>query len=94
MQAVNVKQRSSYWDNMKGLLILLVVFAHFLDAWIQKFSVVRLVYSTIYVFHMPAFVFISGYFGKSEKSRGFQSILKLVLLYFIFNSAMGFIYGF
>ena len=94
MQAVNVKQRSSYWDNMKGLLILLVVFAHVLDAWIQNFSVVRLVYSTIYVFHMPAFVFISGYFGKSEKSRGFQSILKLVLLYFIFNSAMGFIYGF
>ena len=27
MQVANMEQRNSYWDNMKGLLILLVVFA-------------------------------------------------------------------
>ena len=25
-----IKNRSSYWDNIKGILILLTVFAHFL----------------------------------------------------------------
>ena len=37
---------------------------------------------------------ISGFFGKSERSHSFESILKLILLYFVFNSIMGFIYHF
>ena len=94
MQAVTERQRNPYWDNLKGLLIWLVVFAHILYAWKDQYAMVNIVVSVIYMFHMPAFVFISGYFGKSEKSRSFQSLLKLALLYFIFNSAMGFIYGF
>ena len=48
----------------------------------------------IYMFHMPAFVFISGFFGKSERSRSAEGIIRLLFLYFIFNSAMGFMYGF
>ena len=94
MQVANMEQRNSYWDNMKGLLIWLVVFAHILYDWTNQSMPLQLVVTAIYVFHMPAFAFISGYFGKSEKSRSFQSILKLGLLYFIFNSLMGFIYGF
>ena len=43
---------------------------------------------------MPAFVFVSGYFGKSERSRSFKGIFKLVFLYFIFNSITVFIEGF
>ena len=42
---------------------------------------------------MPAFVFVSGFFGKSEHSHSFESIIKLIFLYFIFNSIMVFIYG-
>ena len=94
MQVANMEQRNSYWDNMKGLLIWLVVFAHILYDWANQFMTLQLVVTAIYAFHMPAFAFISGYFGKSEKSRSFQSILKFGLLYFIFNSLMGFIYGF
>ncbi|MBR6618194.1 MAG: CapA family protein, partial [Oscillospiraceae bacterium] len=43
---------------------------------------------------MTVFVFVSGYFGKSERSHSFPAIIKLIFLYFIFNSIMGLLYGF
>lgn len=86
--------RSCYWDNIKGLLILLTVFAHILYQLQYKSDTIDSTVDFIYMFHMPAFVFVSGYFGKSDNSRSFRSIIKLVVLFFIFNSIMGFIYGF
>ncbi|MBP0972910.1 MAG: acyltransferase family protein, partial [Oscillospiraceae bacterium] len=94
MSSPATKQRSAYWDNIKGLLMLLTVFAHILYQLQDKSSAVNATVDCIYMFHMPAFVFVSGYFGKSERSRSFQSILKLIMLYYIFNSITGFIYGF
>lgn len=86
------ENRSGYWDNIKGILILLVVFAHFLYQF-RNTPCIDAAVDVIYTFHMPAFVFVSGYFGKSERTQGFEGIVKLVFLYFIFNSTMGFIYG-
>ena len=90
----NAKQRSVYWDNIKGLLMLLTVFAHILYQLQDNSSAVNNIVDYIYMFHMPAFVFVCGYFGKSEHSRSFEAIVRLLFLYFIFNSIMGFIYGF
>ncbi len=87
-------QRSCYWDNIKGLLMFLVVFAHVLFPFQDVSATVNTLVDVIYLFHMPAFVFVSGYFGKSERSRSFEGIVGLVFLYFIFNSLMGFYYGF
>lgn len=82
--------RSFYWDNCKGFLIILVVFAHFLyDLQTQHDWITTLVHA-IYMFHMPAFVFVSGYFSKSENSRGLRSILMLSVAYFLY--AAGFIF--
>lgn len=53
--------RSSYWDNIKGILISLVVFAHFIYDFTDLF-VIDIIVFLIYVFHMPAFVFVSGKF--------------------------------
>ncbi len=72
----------------------MVVFAHILYQLQHISSTVNYIVDSIYLFHMPAFVFVSGYFGKSENSRSFASVMKWVFLYFIFNSMMGFIYGF
>ena len=94
MNSINSKQRSAYWDNIKGLLMFLTVFAHILFQLQDNSKVINMTVDLIYMFHMPAFVFISGYFGKSERSHSYESLLKLVLLYFIFNSIMGFIYHF
>ena len=94
MDNINSKKRSIYWDNIKGLLILLTVFAHILYPFQDRAESVNATVDLIYMFHMPAFVFISGFFGKSERSCSFENILKLIILYFVFNSITGFIYGF
>ena len=87
----NSKPRSAYWDNIKGILIFLTVFAHVLYQH-QYNNVINSICDYIYMFHMPAFVFVSGYFGKSERSCSMRSIAKLTMLYFIFNSFMWYIY--
>lgn len=86
-----MRNRSTYWDNIKGFLILFVVFGHILYQLYDRSGYISSVSDYIYMFHMPAFVFVSGYFGKSENSRSFKSIFKLVFLYFIFNSITLFI---
>ena len=87
-------RRSWYWDNIKGILIILTVFAHVLYQLQDNFSAIDNTVDYIYMFHMPAFVFVSGYFGKSGRSQGACGISRLIFLYFIFNSAMGFLFGF
>lgn len=76
--------RSSYLDNIKGILIFLVVFGHFLFDY-QDNNVVNAIVQIIYLFHMPAFVFISGYLSKSKNAKTINSLLKLFIAYFIFN---------
>lgn len=79
------ERRSNYWDNIKGILIILVVFAHFLYAF-TDIAPIGAIVRVIYVFHMPAFVFVSGYFSKSERSRSGDSLLKLAAAYLFFNA--------
>jgi fucose 4-O-acetylase-like acetyltransferase len=55
-------------DMAKGVLIFLVVFGHLLEAaghW--EDSWVRLFLTFIYMFHMPAFVFLAGFTAKPQK---------------------------
>lgn len=73
--------RSSYWDNLKGILICLVVFAHFLYDFTGN-TAIDLIVFIIYVFHMPAFVFVSGHFTHDP-----PKLRKLVTAFIIFQSA-------
>ena len=58
-------ERDYLYDNIKGILIILVVLCHFLGyAMIKSDTVVRSFIIFIYYFHMPLFIFISGYFSK------------------------------
>jgi len=50
-------------DSAKGALILLVVFGHMLEKFVND-PLYKAIYSAIYVFHMPLFVMISGMFSK------------------------------
>ncbi|MBP0959358.1 MAG: acyltransferase family protein, partial [Oscillospiraceae bacterium] len=84
--------RSYYYDNIKGFLIILVVFAHCIYD-LQHFPLLNAITDAIYMFHMPAFVFVSGYFGKSSKAGSFNSIIKLVFLYFVCNSIAALVTG-
>ena len=94
MDNASIIERSAYWDNIKGFLMLLTVFAHILFQLQNRSVIINTAVDIIYMFHMPAFVFVSGFFGKSERSHSFESIIKLIFLFFIFNSIVGFMYGF
>lgn len=88
----HMKKRSLFWDNFKGILIFLVVFGHFIYAYANDLpdSIAHDIYIFIYAFHMPAFVFCSGYFSKSQNARSTASLIKLALYYVVFNTLMAF----
>lgn len=55
-------QRDHKFDFIKGVLILLVVWGHVISA--DKMACGSVVFNVIYSFHMPLFVFVSGYFAQ------------------------------
>ena len=81
---MNYNSRSAYWDNLKGFLIILVVFAHCLFA-LQNSPLNNFLVDAIYMFHMPAFVFVSGFFSKSEHSRSFFPLANLFVAFILLN---------
>ena len=87
------KTRLNILDNIKGILIFTVVFGHFLFNYSNKYknSLENKIVSYIYSFHMPSFIFWSGFLSKSNNSRSFKNITKLILIYIIFNFSHGFI---
>lgn len=76
-----MSQRDYRFDNLKLLLIFLVVFGHMLELMADKTFTFDL-YMAIYAFHMPAFVFVSGYFACFSPKK---IISRLVIPYVIFQ---------
>ena len=60
------KQRDYLFDNYKAFLILLVVIGHFIEPAYNNNTLLYTLKWLIFSFHMPAFIFISGYFSKRE----------------------------
>jgi len=87
------KIRYNILDNFKGILIFLVVFGHFLFEYsiYHKNSFINTIVKYIYIFHMPSFILCSGFLSKSENSRSFTILSKLILIYLIFNFSHGYI---
>ena len=87
------KSRYNILDNYKGILIFLVVFTHFLFEYSinHKNSICYEIVKYIYIFHMPSFIFCSGFLSKSKNSRNFKTLTKLILIYLIFNFSHGLI---
>jgi fucose 4-O-acetylase-like acetyltransferase len=83
----STSKRSKFFDNAKFILIFLVVFGHVISPLKEHDGILYNIYSIIYLFHMPAFIFISGYFSKGFQQKGYFSKLmkKLLLPYVIFQ---------
>lgn len=75
--------RDYFFDNSKFYLITLVFIGHVIERCLNN-DVARWLYDFIYIFHMPSFVFVSGYL--SNKSRNPKQKLKnLFKTYIIFQ---------
>ncbi len=69
-----LRKRDYGYDNVKFVLILAVIVGHLLE--FCKLSHWKEVYQLIYLFHMPAFVFIGGMFaGKNTARNAFREFI-------------------
>lgn len=61
--------RSAYWDNLKLLLITLVVMGHFIDPLTSDSGLAKSIFMAIYSVHVPLFLFVSGVFYSEHNLR-------------------------
>lgn len=79
------KHRELLFDNLRGVLIFLVVLGHALEYFRLANQTAEFFYVFIYLFHMPVFIFISGYFSK-QVQKGRKTAVKTFLIpYLILN---------
>ncbi|WP_208590679.1 acyltransferase family protein [Gracilibacillus suaedae] len=80
-------QREAYFDNAKLVFIFLVVFGHLIQPLKQNIELVNVLYQWIYLFHMPVFILVSGFFAKGASDKGYlMKLVKRILFpYFLFQ---------
>ncbi len=87
--------RDRQFDSIRGLMIFLVVFAHVLSflypAW-EKSESIKVLYYTVYSFHMPMLIFIAGYFSKGGFNDEYirKAISRCLVPYLVFQILYGF----
>lgn len=74
-------ERESLYDNIKAFLIFCVVFGHLIED--SRYDVIKMLYTVIYSFHMPMFVFISGMFAKFDPKK---MVRRILLPYVVFQT--------
>ena len=79
-----VKERDYFFDNYRFLLIFLVVVGHFIEPCFRNHPMLSILKGIIFSFHMPAFIFISGYFSKKTSSLK-KLIQTLLIPYFVYE---------
>lgn len=79
--------REAYFDNAKFILIFLVVFGHIIQPYTNDVTGVYTLYTWIYFFSMPAFIFTAGFFAKGSGNLTYilQLAKKLLIPYIIFQ---------
>lgn len=85
-QATKAPARDSRLDNAKFILIALVVFGHAVEP-LRDYAPTQVLYYWIYLFHMPAFIMISGYLSRNfdaSPNRVEKAVLTLAVPYLIF----------
>lgn len=80
------KKRNIWFDNVKVILLILVVFGHVIEQLRFQDRVFLGIYNLIYLFHMPLFVFCSGAFAKADGKR---IVKKYLIPYGIFQILFG-----
>lgn len=86
-EKVIILKRNPFFDNAKILLIFLVVFGHMIQPFIDSSDGLHTLYMWIYTFHMPAFIFLAGFFAKGSGNFAYIRNLaqKLLVPYLIFQ---------
>lgn len=80
-----VKKRYEWFDNAKGFLIYCVILGHVVERFLSRSWLAGRIQLWIYLFHMPAFVFLAGLFSKRAvmECRVDKALSYLFLFYFL-----------
>ncbi|HJG37922.1 acyltransferase family protein [Enorma phocaeensis] len=87
----DARARIALFDNIKGLLIILVVAGHFMHPVHNDNEVMSALFDIIYLFHMPLFIFLSGLFAKGAYREGrlnVNRIISFLVLGFAYQAAL------
>ncbi|QIG44032.1 acyltransferase family protein [Nocardioides anomalus] len=84
------KARDPWFDNAKMGLVLLVVVGH---SWtlLPRVGAVSHLYDSLYLWHVPAFVFVTGYLSRSfayTPARMWQLVRTVAIPYVLFECAL------
>lgn len=77
-----MKTRNYYFDNLKAFLIITVVLGHLIEVSVKESHFLRSLFLMVYTFHMPLFIFVSGFFSKSCK-KNMDKLAQRTINYFI-----------
>ena len=87
---MTMSKRLHQFDNLKILLIFLVVMGHLLE--LMPGQKADAIYRMIYSFHMPLFIFVTGYFAKAASKNIWKHLVWPYLLfqtiYLIFDAVI------
>jgi fucose 4-O-acetylase-like acetyltransferase len=80
-------KRIPWFDNIKGVLIFLVVFGHLIEVYrgLEGNETVKYLYDIIYFFHMPLFIMISGYLFRPNKLERILQLLGIFIIWQLLN---------
>lgn len=73
---IRLQSRNVEYDILKGILIVFVVVGHALQSCFDTPESYNSLFVFIYTFHMPLFVFISGYFFTSCMKYDFKTLIE------------------
>ena len=79
MQGEIARKRDPYFDNLKGVLIVLVVAGHMMNLYRDSNVYCNYIFHLIYAFHMPLFFYISGYFSKNVEKTYKNAFASLII---------------
>lgn len=79
-------ERDTALDNLKGILIISVVYVHMYDLLGQKTPLMYTLRLVIMTVQMPLFLFLCGYFGKNVQRRRSAALRDYLLPFLVFNT--------
>ncbi len=87
--------RNHYFDNMKAYLIFMVVLGHMISGFFGDGSGGKsIMYIWIFSFHMPVFIFASGYFASTNTKKTLSRLLPLYLVFQMVQIIIKFAYAY
>ena len=78
--------RDAALDNLKGLLIISVVYVHIYDMLGQKTPLLFTIRTVVLAVQMPLFLFLCGYFGKHAEKRRDAAWAEYLIPFLVFNT--------